>query len=128
MTNICRLLKEFDLPYEWTRIESPTLYNGQVIPLKKKKVKPAEGYFENGNIINRNSDGSIQWLTMTIYDGRHVKNFNARFGSDGKYIDYDINYFSLGKEKNVSNPVHIKLAIDDAIDYARKNKSIFHIY
>ena len=100
MANIKTLLKEFDLPDKWKRIESPTIYNDEIIPFNKNPPNGSGGYYQNGNVIMRSADNSIRWISMTIYDGKHVKCFDARFNPDGKNKDFDINYFSTGEESS----------------------------
>ena len=127
MANINTLLKELGVPKKWKKIESPTMYNGEIIPFGHNP--PVQGgYFENGNIITKNRDGSFNWLNMTIYDGEQVKCFEARFAANGKYKNLDIKYFGLGEEKNVVDNLYMSKAIKETIQYIRKNKDRFRVH
>lgn len=123
MANINTLLKELDLPSNWKRIESPTFYNGDVIPFDQEPPKSGGLILiENGNIIVRNPDNTIIWSNMTIYNEKHAKNFEARFRSDGQCRNFDINYFSMGTEKNVVDNPYMNKAIKETVQCIRKNK------
>jgi len=120
-------LKEFDLPEKWRRIESPTMYNDEIVPFDKTITNSKGGYYQNGNIISKSNDNSIRWISMTISNGDHVKSFDARFDSNGSFIDFDINYFGLGEENNTKDEEYIKEAIEELVIYIRNNKERFSI-
>lgn len=125
MTNISTILKEFNLPEDWKRIESPTFYNDEIVPFNQPKVESG-GYYQNGNIITKSSD-VIRWISMTINNGEHVKCFDSRFKADGSFIDFDINYFGLGEDYCVHDVDYIREAIDELAEYIRENKDRFKI-
>lgn len=127
MVDISTVLKELELPEKWERIESPTMYNGEIVPFDKNKVESELGFYQNGNIIYRSHDNSIKWVNMTIANSEHVKCFEARFDSKGSFINLDINYFNLGGENNIYDEEYINLAIDEVVEYIRNNKERFTI-
>jgi hypothetical protein len=127
MANIKNLLKELDLPENWERIECPTLYNDQIVPFGENPPECNGGFVMNGHIITRKGDGSVRWISMTVDQCEHVKLFDARFNLDGTCKDFDINFFGLGKEKNVVDDEYMKMAIKEITKYIKRNKDRFKI-
>lgn len=125
MACIIGLLKELKLSEKWERAESPTLYNGEIIPFTCHSINPKGGYINNGNIIVKCSNNIIQWTNTTIIKGKHVTQFEARFNCNGYLIDLDINYFDGFMEKNIYDKYYINRAIKETIKHIQKEIIVF---
>lgn len=99
--NLFELLENFlrvtDAPQSWKILTRMTRLNFRIIPMDDN-TKLEDGLYENGTLLKRCDDGSIEWTEYTVEDHRLQHNHYCVISTNGliKPGGY-VNIFVLGR-------------------------------
>lgn len=81
-------LSALGLPANVASAKRYTRYNHRALAdsTKNKRLYDGKGYWQLGHEVTRINDDVFKWVTWTVDDSTHVKNFTCRIDSEGKLL------------------------------------------